>query len=187
MCRTFPMAVQMFPTVLVGRFAPAGRAVPTVPSLVLSNAMVIASAVASSADLALMCGRTATRLAPAAAARMGPVFSWLAIAWWCCLRTMAQAWSAVPGMLAGRTGKAAEAWPALAAASWYLAMMSMRAMDNIVVQWDPKSKEVNLAIIDFNIAVFADLELTISRSDSTPGWSAPEISAEKAYDPLLAD
>ena len=59
--------------------------------------------------------------------------------------------------------------------------------DNIVVQQDPKSKEVNLAIIDFNIAVFADLELTISRSDSTPGWSAPEISAEKAYDPLLAD
>ena len=59
--------------------------------------------------------------------------------------------------------------------------------DNIVVQWDPKSKEVNLAIIDFNIAVFADLELTISRSDGMPGWSAPEISAEKVYNPLLAD
>ena len=59
--------------------------------------------------------------------------------------------------------------------------------DNIVVQRDPESKEVDLALIDFDIAVFADVEPTISRSNGTPGWCAPEISAEKSYDPLLAD
>ena len=59
--------------------------------------------------------------------------------------------------------------------------------DNIVVQRDPESNEVDLALIDFNIAVFADVEPTISRSDGTPGWCAPEISADKSYDPLLAD
>ena len=59
--------------------------------------------------------------------------------------------------------------------------------DNIVVQQDPESKGVDLAIIDLHIAVFADVELTISRSLGTPGWCAPEISAEKSYNPLLAD
>jgi serine/threonine protein kinase len=59
--------------------------------------------------------------------------------------------------------------------------------DNIVVQRDPKSKKVDLAIIDLNIAVFADAEPTISTSSGTDGWSAPEVSAGKPYDPLLAD
>jgi serine/threonine protein kinase len=59
--------------------------------------------------------------------------------------------------------------------------------DNIVVQRDPKSKKVDLAIIDFNIAVFADAEPTISTSNGTSGWRAPEVSAGKPYDPLLAD
>jgi serine/threonine protein kinase len=59
--------------------------------------------------------------------------------------------------------------------------------DNVVVQRDPKSKEVDLAIIDFNIAVFADAEPTISGSNGTSGWCAPEVSAGKPYNPLLAD
>jgi serine/threonine protein kinase len=59
--------------------------------------------------------------------------------------------------------------------------------DNIVVRRDPKSKKVDLAIIDFNIAVFADAEPTISTSYGTSGWSAPEVSAGKPYNPLLAD
>ena len=59
--------------------------------------------------------------------------------------------------------------------------------DNIVVQRDRESKELDLSIIDFNIAVFADVELTISASDGTPGWCAPEISAGKSCNPLLAD
>ena len=58
--------------------------------------------------------------------------------------------------------------------------------DNIVVQRDPKSK-VDLSIIDMNIAVFADAEPTISTSNGTAGWCAPEVSAGKPYDPLLAD
>jgi len=59
--------------------------------------------------------------------------------------------------------------------------------DNIVVQRNPKSKKVDLAIIDMNIAVFADAKPTISTSSGTDGWSAPEVSAGKPYDPLLAD
>jgi len=59
--------------------------------------------------------------------------------------------------------------------------------DNIVVQRDPESKEVDLTIIDFHIAVFADVEPTISGSGGTPGWCAPEILAEKSFNPLLAD
>jgi serine/threonine protein kinase len=59
--------------------------------------------------------------------------------------------------------------------------------DDIVVQRDPKSKKVDLAIIDFNIAVFADAEPTISGSNGTSGWCAPEVSAGKPYNPLLAD
>ena len=59
--------------------------------------------------------------------------------------------------------------------------------DNIVVQRDPKSKEVDLAIIDFNISVFADTEPTISKSSGTLGWCAPEVLAGKPYNPLLAD
>jgi len=59
--------------------------------------------------------------------------------------------------------------------------------DNIVARRDPESQELNLYITDFNIAVFADVEPTISRSDGTPGWCAPEISEGKTYNPLLAD
>jgi len=59
--------------------------------------------------------------------------------------------------------------------------------DNIVVQRDPNSKEVDLNIIDFNIAVFADAEPTTSASSGSPGWCAPEVSAGIPYDPLLAD
>ena len=59
--------------------------------------------------------------------------------------------------------------------------------DNIVVQRDPKSKEVDLAIIDFNTSVFADTEPTISKSSGTLGWCAPEVLAGKPYNPLLAD
>jgi len=59
--------------------------------------------------------------------------------------------------------------------------------DNIVVQRDPESKKVNLAIIDFNIAVLADVEPTISTTDGTAGYCAPEVSAGKPYNPLLAD
>ncbi|PVF91302.1 kinase-like protein [Serendipita vermifera] len=59
--------------------------------------------------------------------------------------------------------------------------------DNIVVQRDPESNEVDLTIIDFNIAVFADAKPTISSSDGTPGWCAPEVSGGSPYDPLLAD
>jgi len=59
--------------------------------------------------------------------------------------------------------------------------------DNIVVQRDPETKEVNLEIIDFNIAVLADVEPTISVSSGTPGWCAPEVSAGTSYNPLLAD
>src|SRR5260221_11998034 len=44
--------------------------------------------------------------------------------------------------------------------------------DNIVVQRDPESKKVDLAIIDFNIAVFADAKTTISVSSGTAGWCA---------------
>jgi serine/threonine protein kinase len=42
--------------------------------------------------------------------------------------------------------------------------------DNIVVQRDPKSNQVDLAIIDFSISVFADVESTISASCGTPEW-----------------
>jgi serine/threonine protein kinase len=59
--------------------------------------------------------------------------------------------------------------------------------DNIVVRRDPESKVVDLSIIDFNISVFADAEPTISGSSGTAGWCAPEVSAGKPYDPLLAD
>ena len=60
--------------------------------------------------------------------------------------------------------------------------------DNIVVQRDRESKKkVDLTIIDFDIAVFADTEPTISGSSGTAGWCAPEVSAGKSYDPLLAD
>ena len=59
--------------------------------------------------------------------------------------------------------------------------------DNIVVRRDRKSKKVDLAIIDFDIAVFADTEPITSRSSGTPGWCAPEVSTGKPYDPLLAD
>src|SRR5258706_3398977 len=59
--------------------------------------------------------------------------------------------------------------------------------DNIVVHQDPESKDMDLYIIDFNIAIFADIELTISGLDGTPGWCAPEISVGKSYNPLLAD
>ena len=59
--------------------------------------------------------------------------------------------------------------------------------DNIVVARDAETGEVNLAIIDFNIAVFADVEPTISASSGTPGWCAPEVSAGMSYNPLLAD
>lgn len=58
---------------------------------------------------------------------------------------------------------------------------------NIVVQRDRKSKEVDLYIIDFNNAAFADVEQTISKPVGTPGWCAPEITAGNPYDPLLAD
>jgi len=58
--------------------------------------------------------------------------------------------------------------------------------DNIMVQRDPESK-VGLAIIDFDIAVFADAEPTISGSSGTSGWCAPEVSAGTSYNPLLAD
>ena len=47
--------------------------------------------------------------------------------------------------------------------------------------------QVDLAIIDFNISVFAEIEPTISRSSGTPGRCVPEVSAGKPYDPLLAD
>ena len=59
--------------------------------------------------------------------------------------------------------------------------------DNIVVQRDAESMKMDLAIIDFNISVFADAEPTISGSSGTPGWLAPEVSAGKSYNPLLAD
>jgi serine/threonine protein kinase len=59
--------------------------------------------------------------------------------------------------------------------------------DNIVVQQDPMSKKVNLAIIDFNSAVFADVEPTISEKCGTRGWRAPEVTTGKSYNPLLAD
>ena len=41
--------------------------------------------------------------------------------------------------------------------------------DDIVVQRDPESKKVDLAIIDFNISVFADAEPTISGLSGTRG------------------
>jgi serine/threonine protein kinase len=73
----------------------------------------------------------------------------------------------------------------------YLQHSSVAHLDlkpgNIVVQRDPKSKKVDLAIIDFDIAVFADAEPAISESSGTAGWCAPEVSAGKSYDPLLAD
>jgi len=59
--------------------------------------------------------------------------------------------------------------------------------DNIVVQRDPESKKVDLTIIDFNIAVYADAEPILFSSSGTPEWCAPEVSAGTAYDPLLAD
>ena len=59
--------------------------------------------------------------------------------------------------------------------------------DNIVVRRDPESKKVDLAIIDFDIAVFTDVEPTISGSSGTSGWCAPEVSEGESYDPLLAD
>ena len=59
--------------------------------------------------------------------------------------------------------------------------------NNIVVQWDRGSKKVDLNIIDFDTSVFADDEPIISGLRGTPGWFAPEVSAEKPYNPLLAD
>ena len=59
--------------------------------------------------------------------------------------------------------------------------------DNIVVKRDPVSKKVDLAIIDFDHSVFADAQPTISGPSGTPGWCAPEVSAGKSYNPLLAD
>ena len=59
--------------------------------------------------------------------------------------------------------------------------------DDIVGQWDLESKKVDLAIIDFNISVFADAEPTISGLSGTRGWCAPEVSARKSYNPLLAN
>ena len=58
---------------------------------------------------------------------------------------------------------------------------------NIVVERDPESEKVDLAIIDFDHSAFADAEPTISGSSGTPGWCAPEVSAGKSYNPLLAD
>jgi len=73
----------------------------------------------------------------------------------------------------------------------YLQHSSVAHLDlkpgNIVVHRNRKSKELDLYIIDFDIAVFADVEPTISRSDGTPGWCAPEVSMGKSYNPLLAD
>jgi len=60
-------------------------------------------------------------------------------------------------------------------------------LDNIVVRREPFTKKMDLAIIGFNCAVFADAEPTISGYIGTAGWSAPEVSSKKAYDPLLAD
>jgi len=59
--------------------------------------------------------------------------------------------------------------------------------DNIVVRRDAESMKVDLAIIDFNISVFADAEPTISGLNGTPGWLAPEVSAGESYNPLLVD
>ena len=59
--------------------------------------------------------------------------------------------------------------------------------DNIVVQRDRKSKAIDVALIDFDIAAFADLEPTIEGACGTRGWCAPEVFAGKPYDPLLAD
>ena len=59
--------------------------------------------------------------------------------------------------------------------------------DNIVVQWDRKSKVIDVALIDFDIAAFADVEPTISGSCGTRGWCAPEVFKGKSYNPLLAD
>ncbi|CAG8722127.1 729_t:CDS:2, partial [Acaulospora colombiana] len=59
--------------------------------------------------------------------------------------------------------------------------------DNIVVQQNHESKEVNLNIIDFNISVFADANPTISASNGTDGWHAPEVKRGRPYNPLLAD
>jgi serine/threonine protein kinase len=59
--------------------------------------------------------------------------------------------------------------------------------DNIVVQRDPESQKVDLTIIDFNNAVLAGAESTISAPRGTSGWCAPEVAAEKPYNPLLAD
>jgi serine/threonine protein kinase len=59
--------------------------------------------------------------------------------------------------------------------------------DNIVVHRDPESKKVDLEIIDLNISIFADVKPKISTSSGTDGWRAPEVSAGKPYDPLLAD
>ncbi len=59
--------------------------------------------------------------------------------------------------------------------------------DNIVVKKDPELGKVDLEIIDFDIAVLADAEPTISEASGTSGWRAPEVSAGKTYNPLLAD
>jgi serine/threonine protein kinase len=59
--------------------------------------------------------------------------------------------------------------------------------DNTVVHRDPESMKVDLELIDFNISVLADVDPTISTSSGTDGWRAPEVSAGKPYDPLLAD
>lgn len=58
--------------------------------------------------------------------------------------------------------------------------------DNIVVQRDAKLT-VDLAIIDFDIAVFADAEPIISGLTGTVGWCAPEVVQGNRYDPLAAD
>ena len=73
----------------------------------------------------------------------------------------------------------------------YLQHSSVAHLDlkpgNIVVQRDLESKNIDLNIIDFDISVFTDAEVTVSGSSGTDGWRAPEVLAGKPYNPLLAD
>lgn len=59
--------------------------------------------------------------------------------------------------------------------------------ENIVVQRDPESKKVDLAIIDFDTTVFPGTEPTISETWATFIWRAPEFSSGESYNPLLVD